>query len=306
MVIGIDIGGTEIKIGVVTSSGEIMDFLKLNTVTTTDKGFFKVLIDTINLIEEKHPNIIGVGIGIPGTLSRDRKTAIDVPAIKELNGVNIYEKIKHAFPRLLIHIENDANTAGLGEFNFGSHEHENGFLFVTLGTGIGSCAVISENLFTGANGNGMEIGHLPSLQNKKLEQNIGRIPFMKYARSKYKQQSKDEILWKIDSPKKLYERAENGDKIAISIFDYMGILLGEAIVSTIRIIDVESIVLGGGLSGAIKYIAPSILKSFDKYLPEYYISNLTIRKATKGNDAGLIGAASMIYKTQNKIEQLIK
>lgn len=303
MVLGIDIGGTAVKIGVVSGQGEIVYMKSIATDQMIRHGFMSSLIKAIqHLMDEKQYAVKGIGVGIPGTLCRQKKSAIDVPAILELNNVNIYDQLKSTFPNLSIKIENDANTAGLGEFVYGGH-NKNSFLFITLGTGIGSSAIIDGKLFGGANGNGMEMGHFPSINNKSLEQNIGQQPLLNYAKTQYKLFSENSTFYEVDSAKHLFERAEKDDFIAQSVFTYMGKLLGEAIVSTVRILDVHDVIIGGGLSGAIEYIKPGIMQACNNYLDAYYLSDFTLQKATQDNNAGLLGAASMVHHSNELIIQ---
>jgi glucokinase len=93
----------------------------------------------------------------------------------------------------------------------------------------------------------------------------------------------------------LVAAAGAGDELALAIFEKMGTLLAEGLVSMIRILDINTILIGGGLSASFDFILPSIEKSLNFWLTPYYLENLTIKRATLANDAGLLGAASLCF-----------
>src|SRR5690606_35888996 len=117
----------------------------------------------------KFPEVNQVGIGLPGLISKDRTTTLEIPAIPELNGFNLKQGLKDAYPNVDFYLENDACSAAIGELKFGTSEPSEDFLFITMGTGIGSALVDDGKIFKGARGNGLEMGHMLSRGNAKLE-----------------------------------------------------------------------------------------------------------------------------------------
>jgi glucokinase len=93
----------------------------------------------------------------------------------------------------------------------------------------------------------------------------------------------------------LVAAAAEGDELALQIFAEVGEMLGNALVSMIRILDITTILVGGGLSASFDYIIPAINKQLEYWLTPYYLKTLVIKKATLGNDAGLLGAASLCF-----------
>jgi glucokinase len=296
--LGIDVGGTNVKMGVVDKEGHIHDFHSYPTADWRNTGrFAEKFAEAISFKLTQNKNIRKVGIGLPGTISKDRTTVLEVPAISELNNVKLVSILQSKVPDVSISIENDANAAALGELYFSKEKIEGDYIFVTLGTGVGSAAIIDGKIFTGGDGNGMELGHIVSRYEKRLEQNIGKKGMLDIAarllpefKGKTKLDEQDVI-----SATKLILAAESKDQLAMRLFREVGEILGEGLVASIRILDIKTILIGGGLSATFDYIKEGVDASLNKYLTPYYLDKLDVRKASLGNDAGILGAASLCY-----------
>jgi glucokinase len=294
MILGIDIGGTGVKFGLVSPQGDITEHKKLDTRVMVKEGFAESLAKTIKEYLTAHPDIKGVGIGFPGLLSVDRKKVIFLPNIPEVKDMPVVNILKEKFPDLTIKIENDAKCATMGEYYFGDNKGTDNFMLVALGTGVGSGAIINQQLFLGARGNGMEIGHMLGRDGKTLEQHIGLASIIAYAKEILKD-AKDTKLDKDNlGMHALCDAAAKGDIYAKKVFTYVGTHLGEHMVSVIRVLDLDNILIGGGISAAFDYILPAMESVILKNLPPYYTNALKIKKAWLSNDAGLLGAAGLI------------
>lgn len=298
--LGIDVGGTNVKMGTVDLSGNIEDFQSYPTADwRSSEKFTNKFLDAISYKLLKNKSIKKIGIGIPGLLSSDRRSVLEVPAIPELNGVRLVNLLKKQFPTVTVSMENDANAAALGEFYFGSEEMGEDFIFATLGTGIGGAAVVNKRLFNGAGGNAMEFGHIVSRGGYRLEQNIGKRGILNMAAAnypKFKKAKKTKLTdEEVGSASRLIVAAEENDALALHVFHQVGILLGEGLVAGIRILDCKSLLIGGGLSASFEYIYPGLMETLNSYLTPYYLEELSIKRATLGNDAGILGAASLCF-----------
>lgn len=294
MILALDIGGTSSKFGLISSKGKTTEYKKYDTANAVkESGLDGFLEREIRSYLEEFPGIEGIGMGLPGLLSKERKEILELPNIDSKDPLPIVDLLSAKFPDVPIKMENDAKCATLGEFYFGNHKDLDNFLLVTIGTGIGSGVIIDGKLFTGARGNGLELGHIPAgKEGKTLEEQTGLNGFLDYAAKRIGSADtrlKAENLTARD----IFDAAEQGDELAISLFGYMGDLLGEALVAAVRLLDVTTILLGGGVSGAFKYIVPELRKMLDTHLPPYYTDSLKIEKASLGNDAGLLGASSL-------------
>lgn len=297
--LGIDIGGTNVKMGIVEAeTGNITNFYSHDTESWRKSGHFvKRLGDAISIQLKENPEVTKCGIGVPGLITRDRQSLIEITAIPEINGVSVIPELKDRFPGKSFFLENDANAAALGEYYFGEEDVPEDYIFVTLGTGVGGAAIIDKQVFKGGDGNAMEPGHMPSKNNKVLERNIGKVELLNLANKMRKQWKKETSLPNDGSISTtgLVSAASDGDELALQVFDEIGTLLGNGMVAMIRILDIKTTLIGGGLSASFDYILPAINRQLDFWLTPYYIKNLKIKRATLANDAGLLGAASLCF-----------
>jgi glucokinase len=297
--LGIDIGGTNVKMGIVDAeSGKISNFYSHDTASWRDSGHFvERLGDAIGVMLIEHKNVKKVGIGVPGLCNRERTTLLEITAIPEIDGIEVIPYLEKRFDGDSFYLENDANAAALGEFYFGENKIPEDYIFVTLGTGVGGAAIIDKQVFKGGGGNAMEPGHVPSRRGKVLERNIGKKELLDLA-NEMRAGYKGRTLLPDDgtiSTTGLVSAASEGDELAQQIFDEVGMMLGDGLVSMIRILDITTILIGGGLSASFDYILPALTKQLNYWLTPYYLKTLEIRKATLGNDAGLLGAASLCF-----------
>jgi len=236
---------------------------------------------------------------VPGTLSKDRRSLLELPNIPELSGEKIMAKLEEMFPQRQFFIENDANAAALGELYYGAEKLPDNFIFITLGTGVGGGAIIDRKIFKGGDGNGLEIGHIISGNGRTVEMNIGKKGILGLALTALEGYEGPSILSSfhpsdLDS-KKVVKAAHKDDELALEVFKEVGKVLGECIVSLVRILDIKTIIVGGGVSETYEYVAPSMNKILKKFLTPYYLDKLQVRLATLGNEAGIIGAASLCF-----------
>ena len=297
--LGIDIGGTNVKMGIVNSeTGQISNFYSHDSESWRKSEHFEERLGeaiAIQLIE--HKNITKVGIGLPGMINLARTIPIEITAIPELNNVPMVDILEKRFPNVDFFLENDANAAALGEFYFGEERIQESYIFITLGTGVGGAAIINKKIFTGGRGNAMEPGHTPSANGKVLERNIGKNDLLGMAHVMRKSFTGESQLLDEEeiTTTGLVAAASEGDVLALQIFDKVGELLGESLCHLIAILDINHILVGGGLSASFDFILPSMKRTFTYWLTKYHADGLNITKATLGNDAGLLGAASLCF-----------
>ncbi len=298
--LGIDVGGTNVKMGIVEAqTGKLSNFYSHDTASWRKSGHFvERLGDAIAIQLAENKSVEKCGIGVPGLINRNRTTLVEITAIPEIDGTPIIPYLKERFPKCDFFLENDANAAALGEYYFGEDDEiPEDYIMVTLGTGVGGAAIIDKKVFKGGGGNAMEPGHVPSKNGKVLERNIGKNELLDLAnkmRSTYTGKTQLPADGTI-STTGLVAAAAEGDELALQIFSEVGEMLGNALVSMIRILDITTILVGGGLSASFDYIMPAINKQLEYWLTPYYLKTLVIKKATLGNDAGLLGAASLCF-----------
>ena len=144
----------------------------------------------------------------------------------------------------------------------------------------------------------MAPGHVPSRHGRVLERNIGKVELLNMAnemRAVYRgntQLPNDGTI----STTGLVAAAAGDDELALRVFDEMGTMLGDGLVAMIRILDITTILIGGGISASFDFIMPSVRRQLDYWLTPHYLKNLVVKRATLANDAGLLGAASLCFE----------
>lgn len=294
-ILGVDVGGNHVKMGFVDPQGGLHEFQSFPTAEWRNQNFIQRLIDNIGFKLVGQRQVNKVGIGLPGTISKDRSTPVEITAIPELNGQPLLAMLQQAMPHVSFFLENDANAAAVGEALYVPEMAGKDFIFLTLGTGIGSAAVMDGRLIVGGDGNGLELGHIPSRNGRRLEENIGKAGIIAYATQKLAGWPGDTVIPR-DQPlsaSRMVVAAENKDQFSREVYAEIGEILGEGIVAVVRILDIKNIVIGGGLSSSFDFIMPGVMKSVNYYLTPYYLKDLKIIRAQLGNDAGLLGAAAL-------------
>ena len=297
--LGIDVGGTNVKCGIVLPNGQVIHQVKYPTSELRESpSFVESFLSIVGNLLQEFPEVQFVGIGLPGTLNKERTHTVELPNIPEFSNVNLYERLHLAFPDHTFRLENDANAAALGEYYFSPEKMPEDFIFVTLGTGVGGAAIIDKKIFIGGDGNGMEIGHMMSENGKTLEQHIGKNQMYAMAALALERYKEKSLLFGAEriSTKLMIESAIKGDELVLEVFNKMGQLLGEALVSIIRVLDVKNIYIGGGISANYDFMHEKLWEVLNKNLTPYYRKDLTLKKAFLGNEAGLLGAASLCFE----------
>jgi len=307
LTIGIDIGGTKISVGVVDSSGNLIDSSRCSTPT---EGGKELISSVINLIKEfnKKYEIKGIGISIAALISSDYGTIVGAPNIANLSKLNFVNEIKEEFELPLI-IENDANAAMWAEFKFGNAKGLNPVMFFIIGTGVGGGLVIDGKLFKGANGIGAEFGHMCVVPNGLLcgcgskgciEQYASGGALIRYANEALlANPDKSEEVLSFGEGKlsgtALTKAAKAGNELALAAFSKQADWLGLACASYSLIIDPQAIIIGGGVVDAGELFLAPVRAAMRKYMPfaESHVPPKIIA-AKFGNDAGLIGAADLV------------
>lgn len=292
--LALDVGGTHIKTGVFDADGQLMvkGSVPSDEMGRSDDPVGEMIRQVIEPVMKDFP-LRSIGIGVPGVLSKDRATVLEAPNFTSLNGINLRGLLEQHFPQLDIRVENDANAAALGAYYFDDSIREDTFGFITIGTGIGSAAIVDGCLFTGGNGNGLELGTLPSWDGRMLEENIGRVGLGARAARHAKGMSSRLSGPSEPSPEVIFHAAQKGDGAALRTLDEAGTMLAEGLAAFILIMDVTTLYVGGGIAPCFEHMLPAVMRFLNQRLTPYYLRTLSLRKAEIGNDAGIRGAAAL-------------
>lgn len=292
--LGIDIGGTTIKAGVVDAEGRIVDRLAHDSSALGLGGDPARDLDEwiIAPLRAKH-TIQSIGVGLPGVLSKDRSTPLEGLNLPALNGFPLRDRLQDRHPELAVRLENDANAAAMGAHVFDASIPETTFGFITIGTGIGSAAIVDGQLFTGGRGNALELGLMPSWEGRILERNIARVGLGERAAEHAKGSASPLAQEPCPSPRMILAAAEAGDAAALRTFAEAGQMLAEALAAFIVILDIPTIYIGGGIAPCLPFLRPTMEAWLKAHLIAYHQRDLAIRPAELGNDAGILGAAAL-------------
>lgn len=297
-ILGIDIGGTNIKSAIISSDGKMTGFSISSTSDWVNSGnFIDQLAKFINK-QYKH-GIIGCGIAVPGMVDYEGNRVFMVNAIPCLNDIYIRDEIQYRFPELDIIIENDSNAAAYGEFFNVKDRILNELLFITMGTGIGCGLILDGVVFKGGSGGAMELGLTLTDNNESLDDAIGIKGIERIAHQKkiHNNNFGIDVLHSISDIIKL---SNLNDKFAEEVMFQAGTILGKSLVNVIWLFDVKNIVIGGGVAEAFSSIESGINHIFKQFFPEDILNEIRLSKAITGNNAGLIGAALLCFSKINK------
>lgn len=305
---GIDVGGTTVKLGLLSSEGELLD--KWEIKTRTEDGGRNVLPDIAASIKEKitekginKDDIAGAGIGLPGPVDDTGLIRKAVNLGWDRN-FNVAEELSDLLDGMKVKAGNDANVAALGEMWQGAGKGHSDLVMVTLGTGVGGGIIHDGRIFTGATGAAGEIGHIFVQTGETetcgcgnrgcLEQYASATGIVRLLNQELKASSEDSIMRHVPvSAKQMWIAVGQGDKLSIRVAEKFGYYLGVGLSIIAGVLNPEVFVLGGGVSMSGDLIIPYIEKNFKEHV--FHASRDTkIIRATLGNNAGLMGAAKMV------------
>lgn len=311
--LGIDLGGTTIKFGILTLEGEVQEKWAIET-NTLENGrhivsdIVESLKHRLSLYGLTKDDFLGIGMGSPGAVDRTSKT---VTGAFNLNWADTQEvgSVIEKEVGIPFFIDNDANVAALGERWVGAGANNPDVVFVTLGTGVGGGVIADGNLIHGVAGAGGEIGHMIvdpengftcTCGNKGcLETVASATGVVRVARQLAEQyEGSSAIKAAIDNgdtvtSKDIFIAAEDGDKFANSVVERVSRYLGLAAANISNILNPDSVVIGGGVSAAGEFFRSRVEKYFVTFAFPQVKKSTKIKIAELGNDAGIIGAASL-------------
>ncbi|HEM3561165.1 ROK family glucokinase [Streptococcus suis] len=315
-IIGIDLGGTSVKLAILTTEGEIQEKWSIKT-NILDEGSHIVpdIIDSIKHRFETHgltkEDFLGVGMGSPGVVDSEAGTVIGA---YNLNWKTL-QLVKDQFESALglpFYIDNDANVAALGEQWVGAGNNNPNVVFMTLGTGVGGGVIAAGNLIRGVKGAGGELGHITVDFDAPFACTCGKKGCLETVASatgivnltrRYAEEYAGDAKLKqlIDdgeevTAKDVFDLAKEGDDLALIVYRHFSEYLGVACANIAAVLNPAYIVLGGGVSAAGEFLLDGVRNVFAENSFPQIKESTQIVLATRGNDAGVLGAASLVLK----------
>lgn len=313
-VIGVDIGGTNIRFGIVKRSGRIVH--RLISPTMAQLGREAVIGNIINGIEKlvtvsniKKKSILGIGLGAPGFIDNKGIIAFS-PNLPGWQDVDLNKIIRSRF-KMQVVIENDANAAAFGERWLGAGIKSQNLLCITLGTGVGGGIILNNKIWHGDKGMAGEIGHITVNPDGPLcscgnygcleaySSGTGIVNRMIDAMRKGKNTSllsmiKDGI--NEITPEKVFIAARKGDPLSLEFVEDAGKYLGIAISGVVNLLNIKTIILYGGLVSSFGLFSKRMKEEIIKRTISSFSKEVMVLKAGLKQDAGIIGAAGILFQ----------
>lgn len=305
--VGVDIGGTTVKLGLFDPQGQAVEKWEIPTVKAEQGSH--ILPDIAASIKDKlvsleltEADILGVGVGAPGPV--DAEGTVHKAVNLGWDVFNIPQALQE-YLKLPVKAANDANVAAFGEMWQGGGKGHANIVAVTLGTGVGGGIIVNGSILTGATGAGGEIGHLHieddepepcGCQNHGcLEQYASATGVVRLAKRRLAQDQEPSVLRGRDevTAKAVWDAVKAEDRVAIQIAEQFGEYLGKGLAAVAAVANPEVFVIGGGVSKAGEILFDYIRPAYEKYV-FHGCRNAQFALATLGNDAGIFGAAGLI------------
>jgi glucokinase len=313
LAIGIDIGGTGTKYGIVDRVGNLLFSGEMSTKKHAHVDTFidELYVNIAPFIEQAGGigRIKGIGIGAPN--GNYYKNTIEYAANLPWLGIIPLGKLVEDKFKLPVVVTNDANAAAIGEMMYGAAQGMQDFIMITLGTGVGSGIVANGKLVYGHDGFAGELGHTIIIPDGRIHAGTGKMGSLEsYASATGVKLTTIELLEKSKTPsllrkvpkdqldsKAVYDAAQEGDELALEIFDFTGKILGMALANFVMFSSPEAIILFGGLTKAGDYILKPTREHMEANLIKVFENKIKILVShLKESDAAILGASALVWE----------
>lgn len=300
--LGIDIGASNLKYGILDSKGNIV--YQRSHSTNAQKGLEYMLVSLKRLImtlQSKFPKIKSIGVGVPGIVFNDGTVKIS-PNMPEWVDVPLGKFLSNVFSLPII-VENDANCAAYAEMVLGAGKEFESFIYVTLGTGVGGTIVYKRKILKGEHNAAGEFGHIiynpfEPLDTKRpfrtgvIEEYLGKNQITAYAR-KYIKDKPDSILHSYEKPDPYFitDAYEKGDEASAEILRYVGHVLGIGLTTAMNLLDINVAIIGGGVSLAPDLFLQTATETIKERALPHIAESVQVLRAKFTKDSGFIGSA---------------
>jgi glucokinase len=313
--LGVDFGGTTIKMGLVNGSGELLERRKIDTSKAdTPESWLDAVDRGVDALAKvaglARGDLAGMGVGIPGFIDFQRGHIFTLPNVPGWDDVHF---VRMAEDRLGMRVfaDNDVNVMALGECTFGAGRLYRHAVFMTLGTGVGGALLLDGRLYRGGHSLAGEIGHMSIDMNGTvsptgrgvLESYIGNRRLVERAVKAMEEGASSSLRERVGEAyegltvKMIAEEAARGDELSCEIFDFAATCLATACSSLAYILQPQAFIVGGGVSRSGEALFGPLRKHLKERLSPVFLDRLEIKRAKLGNQAGMIGAACLPLMT---------
>lgn len=308
-VAGVDLGGTNTKIGIVDSEGRIVEStsIKTDSMRGIEDTFTRIWRSIEELAGKNNVRVEGIGIGIPGPVVNQSVVTFfaNFPWEAGTDCSDLMERISGIPTKL----DNDVNVIALGEARFGAGRGYRSSVTIALGTGVGGGIYVDGNLISGMTGAGGEIGHMKLVKDGKLcgcgqkgcfEAYTSATGIIREATSRLLVNKTNALYGRIGGDiskleaKDIFDAAREGDEFSLDIVEYVAEYLAMGIGNILNIINPKAIILGGGVALAGDILLKPLRRKLRKYAMEATLDGLEILQAELGNEGGVVGASALV------------
>ncbi len=310
--IGVDFGGTFVKMARVDEQGAIG--ARASFATTGLKGVPAWLDEVERHVQPLLADMpadaawAGLGVGVPGFVDYAKGFVHDLTNVPGWTAVPLAELLAKRFGKEA-RVDNDVNAMAVGECTYGAGRAFQHAVFLTLGTGVGGALLLNNSLYRGAYSLAGEIGHV-SIDMNGVASPMGRGGVEQYVGNK---RIVERALRELDAgrpsrilelaggrreavtPKVVCAAAEAGDDVAREVFDFVADCLATMMASVAYLLQPQAIIVGGGISAAGPVLFDPLRRHLNERLSPFFAERLVIKRAQLGNDAGVIGAATLTF-----------
>jgi len=294
--IGIDLGGTNIRIGLVDEGDQVGDLVYLSVKEYS--SWDDLLMDLVSIIKEMEVNRVrAVGVAVAGGVVISRGIVSYSPHVRWIDGQPVRQSLAKAID-LPVWMENDANAVTYGEWMYGAGKGFSSIICLTLGSGVGGGIILNSGLHRGEDGLAGEIGHMcvqpngrPCRCGKKgcLEAYSSGTAISIIYREKDRNGAIDDGI----KPLQVYEKATGGDTLALEVFEGFGGHLGVAIANLVNVFSIHHYIITGGVSRAWELFSDPLEEALQANLFHPHKGRVKVLKGQLGDKAGVIGVARM-------------
>ena len=305
--VGVDVGGTNLRVGVVSELQVIdelrfvADFSGICRTHAADVAWQQILAVTAEALQQvlqRHPDVSAIGIGFPGFIDPQRGTVAQSPNLPGLQDVDLAGDLARMLQRPVV-VENDALVAAYGEYKLHAGEICD-LIYLGLGTGVGGGLIINHRPFAGQSGCAMEVGHIIVEPDGRLCGCGNRGCMEQYASASGVGLTYQSLTGKQLDAATIAQAAAQGDSNAIRAFELAAVSLAQALAHILKVVDVRTVVIGGGMSHAWPLMQEAFARRLQHDLIPLLRGRLDISVSTSGDHAGIIGAALLADSWQKQ------
>ncbi|HET6594308.1 MAG TPA: ROK family protein [Anaerolineales bacterium] len=301
-IVAVDIGGTHIRVALYEPNSTEPIAHRRTRSLANEPGVYERLEQAIESVWSQG-QVQAIGVASPGPLDPHTGRILDTPNIPEWVNFPLGAKLSEYF-HVPVYVDNDANMAGLAEWQYGAGRGHENLIYLTISTGIGGGVISQGCLLQGFRGMGGELGHMTidpdgplcgcgrrgHIESFSSGPAIARYVAEELTAGQTSSLQGESVI----SARQIADAARAGDRLAVSAFERAGYYLGIAVANYLAIFDPSILIFGGGVSQVGELLFKPFRESLQKHtFHPHYLDNLVITKAALGDDAGLLGALAL-------------